>query len=56
MSDSKNSTSPPIEDKAARVSKIERGRLWLIENAEPIAKANACVERYGLPFAQYRQF
>ncbi|ASW05231.1 hypothetical protein CKA34_04605 [Rhizobium sp. 11515TR] len=51
MSDSKSSSSRPIEDKAARISKIERERLWLSENAEAIVKTNAYVERHGLPFA-----
>ncbi|NTF40550.1 hypothetical protein G6L80_01350 [Agrobacterium rhizogenes] len=56
MSGSKSDTSRPIEDKAARASKIERERLWLIENAAALAEANAYIEKYGLPFAQYRQF
>ncbi|MBN8949701.1 MAG: type II toxin-antitoxin system CcdA family antitoxin [Rhizobium tropici] len=55
MSDPKSGISAPIENNA-RVSKVERERLWLIENAEAIAKANAHVEKHGLPLAQYRQF
>jgi len=55
VSDPKSGLSAPVENNA-RVSKIERERLWLIENAEAIAKANAYVEKHGLPFVQYRQF
>ncbi|PST23191.1 post-segregation antitoxin CcdA [Rhizobium sp. JAB6] len=56
MSDPKSDISAPIKEKATRANKVERERLWLIENAKAIATANAYVERHGLPFAQYRRF
>jgi antitoxin CcdA len=55
VSDPKSGISASVENNAC-ASKIERERLWLIENTDAIAKANADVERHGLPFAQYRQF
>jgi antitoxin CcdA len=48
--------SRAAEEGIAQAIKAERERLWLLENAEAIAEANAYVEKHGLPFAKYRQF
>ncbi len=48
--------SKAAEDGLRRAIKSERERLWLIENADAIAEANAYVEKHGLPFAKYRTF
>ncbi|MBB3385033.1 MULTISPECIES: type II toxin-antitoxin system CcdA family antitoxin [unclassified Rhizobium] len=48
--------SRAAEDGIARAIKVERERLWLMENAEAIEQANSYVEKHGLPFGKYRQF
>ena len=44
------------EDGIKRAVKVERERLWRIENAEAIQLENEYVEKHGLPLAKYRQF
>jgi antitoxin CcdA len=48
--------SRAAEEGIARAIKSERERLWLLENAEASAEANADVAKHGLPLAKYRQF
>ena len=48
--------SRAAEDGIARAIKVERERLWLMENAEAMEQANSYVEKHGLPFGKYRQF
>ncbi|APO65924.1 post-segregation antitoxin CcdA protein [Rhizobium gallicum] len=48
--------SRAAEDGIARATIAERERLRRLENAEAIAKADACVERHGLPFVKNGKF
>jgi antitoxin CcdA len=54
--DLKINLSRAAEDGIAQAIKVERERLWRIENAEAIAASNAYVEKHGLPLQKYRQF
>jgi antitoxin CcdA len=36
--------------------KIERERLWRLENVEAIAEMNEHIDQNGLPLAEFRQF
>jgi antitoxin CcdA len=54
--DLKINLSRAAEEGIERAVKVERERLWRIENAEAIAASNKYVEQHGLPLAKYRQF
>ncbi|NLS18440.1 type II toxin-antitoxin system CcdA family antitoxin [Rhizobium sp. P40RR-XXII] len=56
MRDKKPDPSCSAKDETTRDSRVERERLWLEENEQAIAEANAYVEKHGLPLAKYRQF
>lgn len=48
--------SRAAEEGIERAIRVERERLWRLENAEAIEHSNRYVERNGLPLAQYRRF
>lgn len=48
--------SRAAEDGITYAIKVERERLWRLENAEAIRLSDDYVEKHGLPLAQYRKF
>ena len=48
--------SQAAEAGIARAIADKRAELWLMENQEAIASANAYVEEHGLPLAEHRMF
>lgn len=44
------------EADALKAVKLEKARLWKIENAEAIESWNKYVEENGLPLAEFSQF
>lgn len=55
-SDLKLDLKAAAEDGLAQAVRLERERLWRLENAEAIKAANRFVETNGLPFERHQQF